>query len=159
MRLTQWTDYTLRVLMYVASCEERERPVTITEIAEMHEISRSHLTKIVHQLGANGFLLTTRGRGGGMRLCIPAAQIKVGDVVRQTETDFQMVECFDLRTNHCTLSPKCHLKRVLWRATEGFLAVLDEVTLEDLIAPFGSTRRVMPVDITPLDGRRRQLAN
>jgi Rrf2 family nitric oxide-sensitive transcriptional repressor len=135
MRLTQWTDYSLRVLMYCAASEQRELPVTITEIADSHGISRSHLTKVVHQLGANGWLETTRGRGGGMRLCRPAAQIHVGEVVRQTETDFAMVECFDGQTNQCTLSPQCRLKGALQQATDAYLAVLDGVTLADLVPP------------------------
>lgn len=135
MRLTQWTDYSLRVLMYCAACEHRDLPVTITEIADSHGISRSHLTKIVHQLGAHGLLETTRGRGGGIRLCKPAAEINVGELIRQTETDFTMVECFDVQTNQCCLSPQCRLKGVLQQATNSYLAVLDGVTLADLIAP------------------------
>ena len=134
MRLTQWTDYSLRVLMYCAACEHRDLPVTITEIADSHGISRSHLTKIVQQLGAKGLLQTTRGRGGGIRLCKPAAEINVGALVRQTETDFAMVECFDAQTNQCSLSPQCGLKGVLHQATNSYLAVLDGVTLADLIA-------------------------
>jgi len=153
MRLTQWTDYTLRVLMYCAACEQRELPVTITEIADSHGISRSHLTKIVHQLGANGLLETTRGRGGGIRLSKPAADINVGQVVRQTETDFAMVECFDSSTNQCALNPQCRLKGVLQQATNSFLAVVDGVTLADLIAPqAGSASSVsvaMPVSRNP----------
>ena len=149
MRLTQWTDYSLRVLMYCAVCEHRDQPVTITEIAESHGISRSHLTKIVHQLGSHGLLETTRGRGGGIRLSKPAVHINVGELVRQTETDFAMVECFDAQTNQCCLSPQCRLKGVLRRATNSFLAVLDGVTLADLIAPLAgaakSTRAAMPV--------------
>ncbi len=135
MRLTQWTDYTLRVLMYCASCQLRDQLVTITEIAEGHGISRSHLTKIVHQLGAQGLLETTRGRGGGMRLSRPASQINVGEVVRQTETDFAMVECFEPSSNQCCLSLHCRLKGVLHQATNSYLAVLDGVTLADLVAP------------------------
>jgi Rrf2 family nitric oxide-sensitive transcriptional repressor len=135
MRLTQWTDYTLRVLMYCAACQLRDQLVTITEIADGHAISRSHLTKIVHQLGAQGLLETTRGRGGGMRLSRPAKDINVGAVVRQTETDFDMVECFDASTNQCSLSQRCRLKAVLHQATSSYLAVLDGVTLADLIAP------------------------
>lgn len=135
MRLTQWTDYSLRVLMYCAACESREQPVTITEISDSHGISRSHLTKVVHQLGANGLLATTRGRAGGLRLSRPAAQINIGQVVRQTETDFTMVECFDAATNQCSLNPQCRLKGVLQQATDSYLAVLDGVSLSDLVAP------------------------
>ena len=157
MRLTQWTDYSLRVLMYCAACEQRDQPVTITEIADSHAISRSHLTKIVHQLGTHGWLETTRGRGGGMRLCRPATEINIGEVVRQTETDFMMVECFDAKSNQCCLSPQCRLKGVLQQATSSYLMVLDGVTLADLIAPVaakGKTAKVaMPVSIkkTPMN--------
>lgn len=135
MRLTQWTDYTLRVLMYCAACVERTEPVTITEIAESHGISRSHLTKIVQELAARGWLETTRGRGGGMRLLVSAKDICLGDVVRATETDFAMVECFDAAHNQCRLSTHCRLKSVLSEATQRYLAVLDGTTLADLVAP------------------------
>lgn len=134
MRLTHWTDYTLRVLMYCAACQTRELPVTITEIAEGHGISRSHLTKIVQQLGAQGLLETNRGRGGGMRLVMSAKDINIGQVVRQTETDFNMVECFDPALNQCGISQWCKLKGVLQRATASYLAVLDDVTLADLVS-------------------------
>ncbi len=144
MRLTQWTDYTLRVLMYCAAHQGREQPVTITEIAESHAVSRSHLTKIVHQLGTQGLLETTRGRGGGMRLLKDAKDINVGDVVRQTETDFNMVECFDPLSNQCGLSQNCRLKGLLHEATASYLAVLDGATLEDLLSPVERTVQ-MPI--------------
>ena len=149
MRLTHWTDYTLRVLMYCAACQLRDRLVTITEIADSHAISRSHLTKIVHQLGAQGLLETTRGRGGGMRLSQPASDIHVGAVVRQTETDFAMVECFDPDSNQCSLSQRCRLKAVLHQATSSFLAVLDGVTLADLV-----TRETISVQMPPSRKKR-----
>ena len=134
MRLTQWTDYTLRVLMYCAACEGREQPVTITEIAESYNISRSHLTKIVQELAARKLLETTRGRGGGLRLFKPAQEINVGAVVRATETDFNLVECFDPTTNKCQLSQHCRLQNVLVQAIDNFFQVLDKVTLADLMA-------------------------
>lgn len=148
MRLTQWTDYTLRVLMYCAASKERAAPVTITEIAESHGISRSHLTKIVQQLAARGWLETTRGRGGGMRLALPAKDLCLGTVVRATETDFSVVECFEPSLNQCRMNQNCRLKGVLNQATQSFLAVLDGITLADLVAPVSSvvdmpkTRRV-----------------
>ncbi len=135
MRLTQWTDYTLRVLMYCASTQGRVQPVTITEVAELYGISRSHLMKIVQQLSAQGLLETTRGRGGGIRLMRPASSINIGAVVRTTETDFNLVECFDPLTNRCCLSDHCRLKGVLAQAIQAYLAVLDAVTLADLVAP------------------------
>ena len=95
MRLTQWTDYSLRVLMFCAAQHGRAQPVTITEIQQAHGISRNHLTKVVVALGRLGYLETTRGRGGGLRLLQPAAQVRLGQVVRDTETDFRLLECFD----------------------------------------------------------------
>lgn len=133
MRLTQWTDYALRVLMYCATHQEREQPVTISEVAQSHDISRSHLTKIVQELAAQGLLETTRGRGGGMRLMRPAKDISVGAVVRVMESDFDMVECFNPENNTCRLSSQCVLKGVLGSATQAYLAVLDRLTLADLV--------------------------
>lgn len=145
MRLTQWTDYTLRVLMYCAASQARSQPVTITEIADSHGISRSHLTKIVQELGARGWLETTRGRGGGMRLLKPAGEICLGEVVRATETDFAMVECFEPALNQCRLSQHCHLRSVLATATQSYLAVLDGVTLADLVAADTTHARSAPL--------------
>lgn len=135
MRLTHWTDYSLRVLMYCAASERREQPATIGEIAEAHGISRSHLTKIVMTLSGLGLLETTRGRGGGLRLLKPAQAIVLGEVIRQTESDFTLVECFDAEHNTCRLDGHCHLKGALREAMERYLEVLDGVTLADLIAP------------------------
>ena len=135
MRLTNWTDYTLRVLMYCAACEGRAQPVTITEIAHAHNISRSHLTKIVVDLSSHGLLDTTRGRGGGLRLLKPASEIVLGDVIRLTETDFTLVECFDSATNACRLSGHCRLKGVLAQAMQSYFKTLDAVTLADLVSP------------------------
>ncbi len=143
MRLTQWTDYTLRVLMYCAACQDRAQPVTISEVAQAHDISRSHLTKIVQQLAAQGLLDTTRGRGGGMRLMRPASEINIGAVVRSTETDFDMVECFSEQSNTCRMSLHCGLKGLLSRATQAYLAVLDAITLADLVPPQGETARAV----------------
>jgi Rrf2 family nitric oxide-sensitive transcriptional repressor len=135
MRLTQWTDYTLRVLMYCAASEGRAQPVTISEIAQAHAISRSHLTKIVVDLSRQGLLETTRGRGGGLRLLKPAREIVLGDVVRATESDFTMVECFDAGANTCRLGAHCGLKGVLGQALQAYFRVLDGVTLADLLQP------------------------
>lgn len=148
MRLTQWTDYTLRVLMYCAASEGREHPVTISEVAESYGISRSHLTKIVQQLAAQELLETTRGRGGGMRLMKPAQDINVGAVVRATETDFNLVECFDPVTNECRLSSHCRLRGVLEQAMESFFQVLDHVTLADLMAEPASASASQPLSFT-----------
>ena len=150
MRLTQWTDYTLRVLMYCAACLERTEPVTITEIADSHGISRSHLTKIVQELAARGWLETTRGRGGGMRLLVNAREISLGEIVRATETDFAMVECFDAVQNQCRLTQHCRLKSVLSQAIQTYLAVLDGITLADLVAPMPSSVGISITQRMPL---------
>lgn len=130
MRLTDYTDYTLRVLMFCAL--NPNRSVTIAELAESHAVSKNHLMKVVNDLARQGILQTTRGRGGGLRLLKPAADIRIGDVVRQTETDFRLVECFDSGHNTCTLTNQCQLKQVFWTAKQNFLAELDKVTLADV---------------------------
>ena len=107
MQLTAYTDYSLRVLMYLAVHEDRL--VTISEIAAVYDISKNHLMKIVHQLGQEGFVETVRGRGGGLRLGKPASHIVLGHVVRRMEPHFNLVECFDSTTNCCPLTPICRL--------------------------------------------------
>lgn len=136
MRLTDYTDYTLRVLMFCAL--NPERSVTIAELAESHAISKNHLMKIVNDLARQGLLQTTRGRGGGLRLLKPAADINIGDVVRQSETDFRLVECFDISHNACTLTAHCQLKHVFKTALQSYLAELDKVTLADVTRPMSA---------------------
>ena len=134
MRLTQWTDYALRVLMYCASHQQREHAPTIAEIAEVHGISRSHLMKIVMELSAKGWLSTTRGRGGGLRLVQDPSQNVVGEVVRQMEEDFTLVECFSTEGRSCAIDANCRLKGVLADALQAWMRVLDGVTLAELVA-------------------------
>lgn len=133
MKLTHWTDYSLRVLVYCAANEGRRPPPTIAEIARVHGISRSHLTKVVMALAHGGWLETTRGRGGGLRLMKPAASISIGQIVRQTETDFHLVECFNHATNRCRMDGYCQLKHLIGQALDSYLAVLDALTLADLV--------------------------
>jgi len=95
VQLTQWTDYSLRVLMYCARNTQRDAPITITEILDKHEISKSHLTKIVSFLSNSGYLSTTRGRNGGISIAKQAKEITVGEIVRLTESNFEIVECFN----------------------------------------------------------------
>ena len=133
MRLTDYTDYTLRVLMFCAV--HTDRPISIAEIADGHGISKNHLMKIVNDLSRQGILQTKRGRGGGLRLLKAASDIRIGAVVRNTETDFNMVECFDKTRNSCNLSAHCKLKKVIRKATDAYLAELDNVTLADIAQP------------------------
>ena len=130
MRLTDYTDYTLRVLMFCAL--NPERSVTIAELAQSHAVSKNHLMKVVNDLARQGLLQTTRGRGGGLRLLKAAADINLGDVVRQSESDFRLVECFDSSHNACTLTVNCQLKHGIKTALSSFLAELDKVTLADV---------------------------
>lgn len=131
MQLTQYTDYALRTLMYLALCDGN---ATITEISERYAISRNHLVKVVHNLGKGGFIITTRGRQGGLRLAHPPSEINLGTVVRSTEPNFHLVECFDVSRNQCKITAACQLKGVLASAFSAFLAVLDQYTLEDLVS-------------------------
>lgn len=135
MRLTQWTDYSLRVLMYCAAAQDRPARPTVAEIAAAHGISRHHLTKVVMSLSAQGWLETVRGRGGGLRLLQPPQQIALGEVIRHTETDLHQVECFDPEHNQCALQGHCGLERTLQRALSAYLAVLDGVSLADVVQP------------------------
>lgn len=133
MRLAEYTDYTLRVLMYCAA--HPQQLVTIGELASFHGVSRNHLMKIVNDLARQGLLETLRGRGGGLRLMKDASDIRVGDVVRASETDFRLVECFDPQTNQCTLSPSCRLKGLLDEALKAYFKTLNSMTLAELTAP------------------------
>lgn len=130
MRLTLYTDYSLRALLYLASREDQV--VTITELAGFYDISRNHLVKVIHNLGLNGYILTTRGRNGGLKLARPAKEILVGEVVRSTEPDFDLLECFNPATDQCVITNSCTLKGVLFNAQATFLGVLDKYTLADL---------------------------
>jgi Rrf2 family nitric oxide-sensitive transcriptional repressor len=132
MKLTAFTDYTLRTLIYLAVNDGRS--TTIAEIAAAYRISDAHMMKIVHQLGVAGDIETTRGRNGGIRLGQSAADINLGAVVRRTETDMALVPCFG-DPESCAISSACLLKGVLDEALSMFLTVLDRYTLADLITP------------------------
>lgn len=129
MQLTQYTDYSLRVLVYLNL--KREGRTTITELAEFYAISRNHLVKVVHHLARENFIRTQRGKNGGILLARSAERIRVGDVVRSTEPHFELVECFNLEKNTCVLAPDCHLKKILYEANRAFLEILDRYTIAD----------------------------
>ena len=145
MQLTRFTDYTLRVLISVAV--DVRGAVTIGEISAQYGISRNHLMKVVQHLGHLGYLETVRGKGGGLRLAVPASEIRLGDVVRDVEGGFDIVPCFDkTRPDMCVIAPACVLKGVLRGALSAFLDVLDGYTLEDLIGPKRSLRKLLAVN-------------
>jgi Rrf2 family nitric oxide-sensitive transcriptional repressor len=129
MQLTSYSDYALRVLIYLAV--HPDRLATIEEIARAYGISKTHLMKVVHGLARSGFLQTVRGRRGGIRLARPAERIRLGDVVRETEPSLALVECFDAVPGGCRIEPACGLRPVLREALDAFLGVLDRHSLAD----------------------------
>ena len=132
MQLTRFTDYALRALVYLGA--HRERLSTISEIAAFYDISEAHLMKIVHRLATAGYIETLRGKGGGMRLSREPHLINLGDVVRDTEDNMNIVECFDPTRQSCPLLPACTLKSVLTEARRNFIATLDRHTLKDVLS-------------------------
>ncbi|UBH23107.1 Rrf2 family transcriptional regulator [Macrococcus armenti] len=130
MKLTLYSDYSLRVLMYIARKDER---VQIEEIAKFYGISKNHLTKVVNNLATLGYIETTRGRGGGMKIKIQPEDINIGKLIRKTEETLTIVECFDRETNTCPIAGMCGLQGVLGEALAAYMAVLDKYTLEDVL--------------------------
>lgn len=137
MRLTHFTDYALRVLMYLGSNARTDRLSTIGDIATAHGISENHLMKVVHHLARHGYIETTRGKGGGMKLARAPELINVGEVVRGTEDDFALVECFGPKNRdcRCPIVRTCALSETLAQALDAFFKVLDAQTLADAIKP------------------------
>lgn len=132
MRLTHHADLAMRVLMHLALSGERR--LTIREISDAFGISRNHLMKVAHKLAGLGYIESTRGSGGGIRLGRPPESINIGHVVRDMEPDFGLVECFRPE-NRCVITPACILPRMIDEALVAFLAVLDKYTLADLVTP------------------------
>lgn len=136
MRLTRYTDYSLRVLIHLALHDERL--CSIGEIARTYDVSHNHLMKVVNALARDGFVETVRGRAGGMRLARPADTISVGEVVRRTEEGFDLAEC-----SGCSLSPACGLTNVLAKGVQAMMAVFDAFTIADLLTDKVAMRRLM----------------
>ena len=132
MHLTLWTDYALRTLIYVGA--KGGELSTIAEIAESFGISKAHLMKVVNKLGQQGYIDTIRGKGGGIRLCRPPGEIRVGAVVRETEEDLAVMGCLR-ESGFCRIEGCCVLRAALRQATAAFLKTLDGYTLADLLAP------------------------
>lgn len=144
MRLTVYTDYSLRMLMFLAV--KHDGLATIGEIAASYDISRNHLMKIAHQLGVAGYVETVRGRSGGLRLAKPAAAIGLGDVVRHAEPDMALVPCFKPVDAPCAITPCCVLRRALERAGAAFIDVLDGYSLADLVKPRTRLRHLLSIE-------------
>lgn len=131
MHLTLHADYSLRVLLYLAT--HRDRLASTQEMADAYGISKHHLVRVVQTLAGQGFVDARAGRSGGVTLAREPKDINVGKVLRAAEPDFHLVECFDRERNSCPITPACSLKSVLAEARDAFLAVLDKYTLADLL--------------------------
>ncbi|GAA0320424.1 nitric oxide-sensing transcriptional repressor NsrR [Sphingomonas oligophenolica] len=127
MRLTRYTDYAMRVLMYLGA--RPEQLCSISEISGAYRISQNHLMKVANDLVRQGYVASARGRFGGIRLGRPAGEINVGAVIRHTEDSFDLADC-----GTCLIAPACGLTGALNEALAAFMAVLDRYTLEDLLA-------------------------
>jgi Rrf2 family nitric oxide-sensitive transcriptional repressor len=149
MRLTVYSDYALRLLMYLAL--KKDGLATIAEIAATYDISRNHLMKVAYELGIAGYVVTVRGRGGGLRLAEPVETIILGEVIRKTEPDMAFVPCLKPNGRSCTLCPTCVLRQAIVLASAAFLKALDGYTLGDLIRPNAAKLRAL-LTISPRDG-------
>jgi Rrf2 family transcriptional regulator, nitric oxide-sensitive transcriptional repressor len=136
MRLTRYSDYAMRVLLYLAA--RPDRVSSISDIAKTYGISQNHLMKVVHDLGKAGYVTSNRGRHGGIRLARPAEDIRVGPLLRHTEDGFDLVDC-----PNCLLSGGCGLSSVLDEALAAFMAVLDRYSLDDLVNRHRDTIRLL----------------
>ena len=135
MHLTVYTDYTLRVMIYLSLKYEDGSVATIAEMAHAYDISRNHLMKIVNELSQSGFIETTRGRAGGARLARAPNRISVGEVVRMAEKDFAVVQCHDVAAEpDCAVFEACNLKRGMRRALDAFMQELDKLTFADAVS-------------------------
>lgn len=148
MQLTKFTDYSLRVMIYLA--HHKDKLVTIADVAKAYDLPDTHLMKIVHRLAQKGYITTVRGKGGGMHLAREPRMINVGDIVRDTEENMHITECFQSSSQICPLLPSCVLKSILLEARKNFMATLDRYQLADLMKyniskePFDNMR---PVDL------------
>lgn len=152
MHITRYTDYSLRVLMYLGL--KKDKLSTIGEIAVHYGISKNHLMKVVQELSNKGYVVATRGKNGGLRLNGEPRNVNIGALVRGIEQHFELVECFS-ENNSCVIAPVCQLKRLLSEALDGFLQVLDRHTLEDLLpqAEIPELTQLLQIVDTPATGR------
>lgn len=134
MQMTLHADYAFRILLYLGSQPEGHL-VSTEEISRSYGISKHHLVRVVQTLNQHGYVTVSPGRSGGIALAREADRIRLGDVLRSTESNLKIVECFDPKTNTCPIVPACRLKPVLAEALDAFLAVLDRYTLADMLDP------------------------
>jgi Rrf2 family transcriptional regulator, nitric oxide-sensitive transcriptional repressor len=141
MKLSSYTDYSLRVLMQAAL--KSPGLTTIDEVAAAYKISRNHLGKVVHQLSQAGYLKTRRGIGGGFTLGVEPAQIRIGALVRMTEQDTSVIDCVSRTNEPCVVFPACRLRQILADASRAFYETLDQYSLADLVKRHGEMRELL----------------
>lgn len=147
MRLTTYTDYTLRVAMYLTLKYDSGELVTIEQIATAYGISHNHLTKIVHAMRGQGLIETTRGRSGGMRLARAPGAITIGEIVRWAEEDFAVVECHTSGQSSCVIYEACNLQRGFRKALDAFMRELDAMTLLDAVSSPKAAKNFLGIPI------------
>ncbi|MFM8877816.1 MAG: Rrf2 family transcriptional regulator [Verrucomicrobiota bacterium] len=130
MKLSLFSDYSLRVLIYASL---REGRFQLKDVSQAYGISRNHLAQVVHRLGQLGYLETRRGRGGGCRLARPAGEVRIGRLFQQTEDQPAIMECFDQKTNTCRMAGNCRIQGALAQAMAAFYSSLDQYTLADVV--------------------------
>jgi Rrf2 family nitric oxide-sensitive transcriptional repressor len=127
-----------------------EETVTITEVSDFFQISRNHLVKVVHNLGINGFIATSRGKNGGIRLARQADKIFLSEVILKTEPDMELLECFNPQRDNCVVSSSCNLKLMLYESRAAFMAVFEKNTLADALRPRAGSAEPQLVNISAL---------
>ena len=147
MRLTLYSDFALRTLIFLAAADERG--ATIPEIAAAYAISENHLRKVVGRLIESGFVEATRGRGGGLRLAVPASQISIGAAVRKLENDFALAECMGAAPENCVITGRCGLQRIFKEALNAFFQTLDRYTLADASSGSRGLEPALGIDVDP----------
>ncbi|NKF52119.1 Rrf2 family transcriptional regulator [Shewanella sp. WXL01] len=130
MKLTRYTDYGIRILMYVAMQHEREKLFRIAEVTEVFTLSSNHVAKIIHHLGKLGYINTIRGKSGGFKLAVLPSEINLGQLIRELENSLAPIDCDEPK---CRFTSVCAFKGILGKAVAAYLAVLDEYTLADIV--------------------------
>jgi Rrf2 family nitric oxide-sensitive transcriptional repressor len=131
MHLTKYTDYSLRILMYLAASPDSG--CTVAELASTYQVSRNHMVKVTHGLSRLGYIKSTKGKGGGIRLNCYPEEVPLGTLLRQLECNFNLVECFSPATNTCPINSACDLKHILHEALDAFFTTLDTYTLASTV--------------------------
>lgn len=143
MRLTRFTDYSLRLLIYLGAHDNSQ--VSVGDIAQAYDISKNHLMKVILFLSKEGYVQTTRGKGGGVKLKLQPEQINIGQLIRKSEAGSVLVECFSQESSACRIEPACLLQDVLYQASRAFYDVLSKYTLADLITNRGTLERLLRI--------------